>query len=387
MNFDEVGARGLALIAKYRPGDVYSSPGLGYHASDNPRSASRIMALTINWLYQRGDARDYFLGVLRSFAMSDKERKIIERAARTFNLRRAKSPVKLPETGWMEKYARFFDELEAMYRVAIAIVNRGEACRDEQFCTARCFRLVNTGGYPVATMQAVQKVVDEAARILDEAGFGYLCYGDVYVTQTVAKSARILAFYVGSDDMMYVRANLKGVEGAALHTILHEIGHRLDNKFTSPTIRANVGMLFRSYKRAVKDLPEVVGGAEPKLGDEFVYKNEKFHVTKIDGYRNHVHLTHHEEPGVRISMSLDTWRLRHGGREQRGVGPFPTHYSATSASEFFAEMFSFLLTNSLSAERVADFAPLLEPLRRREPGMTRGRSPRRGGLARGRRGT
>jgi hypothetical protein len=381
VDFAAVAADSLAFIEKRRVGDVYGPRGSGYHVEERASSAANLAATTASALIKYKDAGNFFLGILRSFRLTPVERKEIESAARFFGTR--SKNVKLPAVDWMPVYNRYFDKLEEFYRLAQRIIARGEACTSEQFCTARCFRLVNTGGFPEATMQAVQKVVDRAAQLLDERGFDRLCYGDVNVTQTVMRNARVLAFYTIGDDRMYVRANLKGVEGAALHTILHELGHRLDHRIVTAQGRSNaacepVFSLFGRYRRDARDREPVVGGVWPVVGDPYEYKGEKFRVKKVElgrgGGGGSVTICLEDDPRGCLRTSIDSWRLSHGGVAADKKGPFPSEYAMTDVAEFFAEMFAGSMLDTLTPAQREDFEPILASFREPVSGRAGGRA-------------
>ncbi len=372
MNFEAFCKTSLAVIAKRRS------------ALDAPhRPSSYVGTLEMkygtNALLNAG-ASNFFLGILRSFSMTKSERKDMEAASRYFGVR--SKTFKLPSEGWEPKYIEHWAKLERMFVTACKIVARGEACSDDQYCTARCFRLVNTGGFDLKTMQTVQAIVDRAAKIIDEAGFKELCYGDVYVTNTVMRDSNILAFYMQGDDRMYVRANLKNVESSALHTIIHELGHRLDHKFVGADGRTFVTKLYREYQRADLDRPSgVEGGSMAKVGDIFVHKNETFRVVRVAD-KVYLRGVDPEIQNVQLSMGILAWQVRHGGKASaRQPSAFPTPYSATKSSEFFAEMFTFALLDKLTKKQRDDFDPILEDIAAKlgdkKPGMSRGRAKRR----------
>lgn len=271
MDFEKACKKAKETVTKWRTGGDYGLSSHSYGLS--------AMSLCHKWLDAYAGHK-FFLGLLSSFSMTPKERVAIESFARYFGVRSKR--FSLPRTeDWREKLSVYFDKLDTMYALACAIVARGEACHSSQFCTARCFRIVNTGGFPISTMQAVQKIVDRAAELIDQYGFGHLCYGDVSVTQTVMRNSNVLAFYMGSDDTLFVRANLKGVEGTALSTIIHEIAHRLDHKFMRKGLMglgstaSKVMKLYRNYQDAIT--PDVVGGrSKPYTNDVIEYEGEKW---------------------------------------------------------------------------------------------------------------
>lgn len=383
MDFEEHSERALARILRNKTAPLSPSPGLRPSAY----AAMLDMGSAHNYLAHHG-AEQFFLGLLRSFSMTPGERKEIESAARYFSVRSKR--LKLPSEGWESKFAEHWQKLERMYSLARKIIVRGEACRDDQFCTARCFRIVNTGGFPLQTMQAVQKVIDRAAEVLDESGFGALCYGDVNVTNTVMRNSRVLAFYMPSDDRMYVRANLRGVEGAAIETVIHELGHRLDSKFMDADDRIPVRALYRSFQSADRgNEPRVEGGSMPNVGDIFEHKGERFRVERVGRdrlgrYDREMVFMRGVDPELAkatIVLSVDGWRLRHGGREVIPKSAFPTAYSKNDLSEFFAEMFAYALLDKLTPEQAAGFSPILERLAEKLAGLEKKAS----GMAAGRR--
>jgi len=323
------------------------------------------MQLGFKWAETVSGGHNFFLGLLKSFSMTSREREAIEAAARFFGVKSKR--ISLPNENWQLKYNAFFDQMKKYFQVACAVIDRGESCRDSQFCTARCFRIVNTGGFDIRAVQAVQAVVDRAAEAIEAKGFEFLCYGDVNVTKTVLRDTKILAFYVLRDDSMWVRANLKGVEGAALRTIIHELGHRLDHRFAAPTTRAMWSQLYREYLRQ-----GVIGGKPPTPGSEFtdnegvtwivqsVERNTRTGDGTITMHRREDNLPVGVSPVPRGATMRGRFPLSAWLRKTGGADLFPTNYARTSATEFFAEMFDGWVQGSLAEKQHHDFKPIVE---------------------------
>jgi hypothetical protein len=134
------------------------------------------------------------------------------------------------------------------------------------------FMVFNTGGFNEKVMEEVIKVVSKSETLLRRKGLGRVCYGDVYITNTVYKSTRVLAFYMRGDDRMYIRANLKGKLGPAIQSVVHELGHRLQYRFLQSKKR-DIDALYRSLgdkqSGALHDLL-MDRSRWPKAGDTYV---------------------------------------------------------------------------------------------------------------------
>lgn len=296
----------------------------------------------------RAGARNLFLDILRNYQMTPATRKKVESIAKFYAASRKAKP---PKETAQKTYEALVDTVQGHAALAREIVNKGELCTHEDACQARCFRLVNTGHFDLKTMHAAQKVVDDAARRIEEAGFGRLCYGDVFITRTVAKG-HVLAFYMVSEDRMYVRSNLKGEEGPAIATLIHELGHRLEFKFL-PEKRQAIESLYRQYTRMGRG--HVVHHVEPVVGAHITVKKTQWIITRFD--RDKVYLQLAEDPTVTASMKRDGWALMSGA--QREGDPFPSEYSTRSANELFAELFAGYVLGTLTTTQKHDFESLL----------------------------
>src|SRR5271155_609026 len=99
----------------------------------------------------------------------------------------------------------------------------------------------------------------------------------------------VLAFYLLGKDEMFVRANLKGKEGAAVATVVHELGHRLQWRFVPPNKQKEIQHIYNAiahkHSQAKAEALDRVWkdpSLKPKIGDSFVSKGEEYKVSGIE---------------------------------------------------------------------------------------------------------
>lgn len=315
-----------------------------------------------------GAGSQAFTAILRAYQMSQSERRVMETAARFFNVKTKRfsaSEKVVPQT-LVDEMGK---NLLAWVNVGRNIVDRDVACTD--VCTTACFRTSNSGGFSPKVMGVARAVIDDGAKRVEEAGFGKLCYGEVIVTKTVMANARILAFYDGSDDRMYVRANLKeGELENAVGTVIHELGHRLDRKFLTREQKNAFDRLYFEWKDlerrgvvdARKHLPqlgervtdmqkrtwEVLGLEYPLRGTE---KDVLVKLVAVNGVA-----APDEGKPLLGKIKESKW---HQAFSHKAVSIFPTPYSRTDVHEFIAECFRFYVLGTLTPEQRAPVAAIL----------------------------
>ena len=171
---------------------------------------------------------------------------------------------------YLEAVEEYFDLLSVL-REHVALVT--EALRvgvehgTEEAPTLKAgpFTLINAGNFSAKVMEQVGRAVEMAASRMTSAGFGNVCYGQISVTATLKKKA--LAFYMNATDEMFVRANVKP-DVDSIHTICHELAHRLHQKFlVSKT--PEIVRLYQTIKdKAYIDTSDLSGDKGPEI--EFV---------------------------------------------------------------------------------------------------------------------
>lgn len=319
--------------------------------------AAVIITGTFDFLIRIG-ARPLFRGLLRGYQLNDdpKARKVVERANKTFYKSRMQRPK--PEKA-IEALKKFTVEMLLFRHVAKGLLKSGKFHSDEGSTTlvkAGPFTLVNTGGFSDKMMADVAKVVVKAAQLLSGHGFSKVCYGNVQVTNTVSSSTRVLAFYTPSRDELFIRANLRGKQGPALLSVIHELGHRLHLKF------------LKSNDREIKELYAAIGDRDrqllwelrqdpdkhPKPGDTLRQGNSTYVVTQKELHRQggqlHVSVTRQvkfgELPGPERTIKLDDWF------KVTDQLAFVTAYAGTNYKENFAEMIAYYCTGRLPDDQV-----------------------------------
>lgn len=312
---------------------------------------------------QRLDAGQLFLSILREFAMAPNERRIIERATKTLTKRQV-NRIK-PEKA-VEAYLKWLAELRLFAETARRVVTEGKVHggdSEETVVKAGSFRLVDTGGFGAKVMSDVAKVVEKAEKLIRGKGLGKLCYGDVYITNTVYRSTHVLAFYQPHDDNMYVRANLKGKAGPAVHSVVHELGHRLQFRYLKAKKR-DIDAIYRRLKDKGEEIRQDVimdRSHWPKPGDTYVYKGEPFAFEKVDVTNRGDLNAYFRHPEIRghLKVPLGSYILEKNPGLATKLSAFVSGYASTDPDENFAEMFAFYCQDQLPADQVAMLEPLL----------------------------
>lgn len=256
------------------------------------------------------------LAVLREYRLTPDERKLLETTAADMQRRSLRGPAR--GTNLATYRQKVWDAIRD-YGAAYELVQRmlegsDDVCEKNECHVGGCFRVVNTGGFDAATMKLATNLMAEGARLVSEAGFPEVCYGDAYVTQRVSRE-NVLAFYMQDEDRMYVRAKpKKGEEALAVETIVHELGHRLHRKFGK--------------------------GIEPKLRGVHADWGRRYARSSIDA------------AGAKFAMAL--------GRGKRVDDPFPSPYARTKPEELFAELFRVVVVGNATDEQRAAFRAIWE---------------------------
>ena len=273
-----------------------------------------------------------------------------------------------------EKMHRTFREMSMAAHDAIAHgkpLAGGEGEAPEKV-KAGPFTLINTGGFNDKIIAECAKVVETSAHLLQSHGLGQVCYGDVLISNTLMKS-NVLAFYLIQKDELFVRANLRGKEGAAVLTVLHELGHRLSFKFLKDKHHeiANIyNQIARKESTSKKDALERIWNdptLKPKRGDEVKdSKGNEYVVSGWDYSRGQivVQLVAKDQPapGVvqKARINLEGYAALKGilPKEEKPSG-FVTAYAKTNDQENFAEMIAHYCVGKLHEDQVEMLKALL----------------------------
>lgn len=310
------------------------------------------------------------LAMLQQYDLPTSARKKIEQYSRFY------AKARMNKAKDFATAAKLFPELLRTYREQYATVKaiadsaklRGSDVDGAKILQAGPFKVVNTGGFDQATMEKCARVIEEAAKRLKSRGMGQVCYGDVLVSQSL-KKRKVLAFYLPSNDEMFIRADLKGHEKEALSTVLHELGHRLHFKFLRSK-QHEIETVYQRLKRGHADaLDQAISDAledpqrRPKPGDQFLYKNETLIVDKVTyeprgGWK--VKMLLPDEPRAVFTVDLLGYLRAKGFKPEvpRASG-FVTPYASTDDVENFAEMVAHYCLNELPDEQVAMLLPII----------------------------
>lgn len=296
-------------------------------------------------------AAPLFLEILRQYKMAPKDRKVMETAAKTF----AKGSVRVQRSKAIETYVKMLKAYTLFLEVAQRVVAKGTLHTDsDTTLTAGPFTLINTGGFDAKQMEVAQKVVIQAAKALQSKGLGKVCYGDIQITNSIDNSTRTLAFYLIGKDEMYVRANLKGKQGPAVTSVIHELGHRLHYKYLKSK-DAELKEIYRSIKNQENaQLKEYLQdkSQHPKPGETIKEGRTTYVVTGL-GYNRRtyeptVELENEKDPNRKASLPLKAWFQNKGH-----AMAFVSNYASTTYEENFAEMIAFYCEGLLPDDQVA----------------------------------
>ncbi len=323
---------------------------------------------------KHANAWSLFLAILQQYELPSQTRKTIEAAAKFF----ARSRIQRPKPAVaLDAYENFMRTLRAFSLAAHDAIAHGKpraeaggASGQEPLLPEKVkagpFTLINTGGFKDSVLAECAKVVGAAAHQLQSHGLGSVCYGDVLISNTLHTS-NVLAFYLVQKDEMFVRANLKGKEGAAIQTVVHELGHRLMYKFLTSKHREieNIYNTIKSKSSAARSeaIIQVLKdpALTPKPGDTFVSNGEEYTVTGLDVSARgvSVQLVAKKPPeGLHPGLTLRAKIPLEAYAAQKGILPkvnhsgFVTGYAATDAAENFAEMVAYFCLGRLPPDQV-----------------------------------
>ena len=219
------------------------------------------------------------------------------------------------------------------------------------------FTLINMGGFDADVMSQAAETFKKAADYASTSGFGSVCYGDVHVTKQVSRK-NTLAFYMIAQDEVFVQSDITPTT-RNIRTLLHELGHRYENKFLRPKSTAHsmyytIGSKHRDEIRKLK----------PEKGEVLVdKKGVSYVVDGIIGDKVQLHPQKSETVDPFRRMQEKAVINIEGYYALKGLDPrkdvdfkgFITPYAAKDPSENFAEMFSFYCLGDLPPTQAALF--------------------------------
>jgi hypothetical protein len=318
------------------------------------------------------DSWELSLSILQQFVLPTPLRRKIEQTSKYWATKQRPKTKRDKSNTMEDRYAFVFElyleqlktlrEQQAAFTEALA-KGKPMSQADEAKVKAGPFTLVNTGGFNEDAMNAAATVVEKAGRILQQKGFGKICYGDVNITKQIGRG-KVLAFYLKDSDEFFVRAGVR-LNVDTLHTVLHEFGHRMHRKFLQGN-DALIKRLYGKYKtKAMFRLEEgpIDESKLPKVGEEVPYKGDILVVTEIDYLKRKIRMKSKANPDSRATYStgFNDFNIVFKGETEKAVKPtgFITQYAGKSPEEMFAEMFAYYCTDELSAAQLEDFAPLI----------------------------
>jgi len=332
-----------------------------------PSSVDYIVQIRYGYsdFYKSGSV--LFLSILRRYSLEPKLRKKIEACSRFYSKSRVNNPKKGEEKEVYEKSLELYREQLELAKQAIETgkIKGSEEDSEVHSLPAGPFTVVNTGGFSEEIMKEVASAVEKANTAIQSKGLSQVCYGDVLVSNTLYKGNTTLAFYMYGNDELFVRANLKKLKDKVdtVATIIHELGHRFENKFMKDKKKMNE-MYRKLMHQESQEEEELLKNKSlwPQPGDELKQQSGTYVVTKV-GY-DKVYLKMKDESNLTGTISLLGWisappALKTGASASVSVpkpnSVFVTSYAKTNPSECFAEMFAFYCLGKLPADQVEMF--------------------------------
>lgn len=225
-------------------------------------------------LYLRPVGFYLFQSLLQQYdvaALGAAVRKTVERASVAYLT--SKKKIRVPGGLWQDYCDVWLEQVglaQTYLQAAKTVLERG-ARHDtkpiEEQTHAGPFRIVNTGGFDPAKISMVARAVEKASDLIRRAGQTRVLYGDVLVSNTLIRGS--LAFYEVGSDEFFVRANVSArkdwtgrtlpVEPELVETIIHELGHRLEYRFSQ---RDAIQALYETFKNGPR-FPSTYAAKDP----------------------------------------------------------------------------------------------------------------------------
>ena len=222
------------------------------------------------------------------------------------------------------------------------------------------FTIVNSGGFSEQFMRSAADAIGQASVILERKGLGFVCYGEAHVVKQVARQA-VLARYVGDTDTFLIRGFTRGSH-EYVGTIIHELGHRLIEKFMTDAAKRLMVSLYRHQKteRYIRKLDLVM----PHVGDTIQEHGKVYEVTGHKGVSILMRRKGTEKPVYRVSV--ESW-VSAKADEAGEIPPkgFVNRYASKSPDENFCEMLRYYCMGKLPESQAALIEPVIEESRKR----------------------
>jgi hypothetical protein len=190
----------------------------------------------------------------------------------------------------------------------------------------------------VKTLELAEKLIRQS----DIPNVKSILYGSVIIATKLKGKANVMAFYVSSEDTIYLQA-IKSYSHKVEKTLLHEIGHRYYRKFAKAESKREWDKHHDDVGKSGKKLEE---GSIVHLSDgTYEYYKTDFHKSGR-GFQM-------------MAMLRDPVSKKHIGYVDHAVATrsisYPTAYAGTNAEEHFCEAFSLYLLGELQPEHFAAF--------------------------------
>lgn len=300
-----------------------------------------------------------FRAILLSYELPKQVRTKVEEANRFFAKVRKPSIPREPHA-LVEAYQKL-NALVLGYLAAAkqaVLVGKGHSEETTQVQAGR-FKLVNTGGFDDKVMDKLSELVSKATELLKKKRLDKVCYGDVQITKTLRKTST-LAFYLKSSDELFIRANAPKTQDT-LQVILHELGHRMENRFLRSR-EDDVKAMYKAIGRTAMPPPPAKILPRPTKGESIVYKGTTLYVISVDysprteGYfRVRLDPDPNTTKKPTMSATLAGFAVLQGkiSPEEAHPTPYITPYAKSGGpSENFAEMFAFYCMDKLPEAQV-----------------------------------
>jgi len=408
-NAEKDAERFQAILSQYKKdlarGKDVAKPDFG-------RDMFTIMSEVVGFNQRFNQMWGISMAILQTYSLSATLRKKVEKLVKFWATKKTNRRPRLPRKdlertdAYLTYYLKYLDTLRAHFSTLEEALSKGREIAvgdadDPVKVKAGPFTLINMGGFPDGVMDICAKAVKEAASEITTAGLGKVCYGEVHISQSIDKG-NVLAFYVYGSDEFFVRADKKIAAGSSVRTIIHELGHRYENKFLK-----NKRVPKILYNAAEDGYQSDFLGYRPERGDTITDKGETYEVTYMKKDKVHLRkvltdkdkkeleaqvlrsaekqapdlfkgvLTPEQEREkkmlidiiTRRSFSIDTAEINlFGYLRLKGIDPrmlkndfkgFITPYAKTSPDENFAEMFAFYCLGELPPSQAALFEELV----------------------------
>jgi len=258
-----------------------------------------------------------------------------------------------------------------------------------------------------ANVKAATEVLEAVYQHLDNAGEVEVFGGDI---RFIKLPQNIGGQYSVTNDNIVVNQNMKGANADALYTLMHEYGHKKMHtsleRSAVKEIEAKYLELLQSGESHMEDIDYATAVhhaiSQFEMGQKLHYRGRKknyarnpdYVITSIDTDRASANLAYANNPSrvvveypLPLLLNPKKWEAegvdltppqRKPLYKSKSDSWFPTEYSKTNASEWWAEMYAFYTLDNLSGEPAAWMQSMLHGNQLTESPHRFSRSPRTG---------